>query len=479
MPNPIHATAYRDQPDEHAFVATVEGTLPAELRGTVLRNGPGRLRLGADVLNWFDGHALIAGVTFEDGRATFRSRYVHTPLLDKERAQGRILQRRVFTNHPQRWSNLGALDLGHSNMHDVFAWGEGDDRRVIASNDPGHVALDPVTLETRGPETYGGAAKKGWDIAPMPYPDPHTGNLVLWMKKGGLTDQVKFVEVDPKFQLVRETPMHKLGRGLAVIHDQRASARWYVTVESALQISLVRALWGQQTVWEALDLADAAHLVVVARDGGAMHRVALPGVKIAFHVVNAFDDGDRLVVDVAAYDGGIRFFATLPPDVRAARGIPDAHGATPRLTRFVVDTAQGKVVDKVDLGVVGDAPEVADTVMGRPYRYAYVPTRDDTDDMPDRGAYTGFGRLARLDVTTRERTTWSPGPDALVAPPTFVPRGADEGDGWLLSWVLRESGAEVVVLDAPTMTPIATVKLGIHLPTVSHTRWAPDVRLAP
>jgi all-trans-8'-apo-beta-carotenal 15,15'-oxygenase len=482
MPHAVHDAVFRDQPEEYALRATtVDGQLPPELRGTLLRNGPGRMQLGADRLNWFDGHALISGLSFDAGWATFRSRLVEAPLLSKERQANAQLKRRVFTNLPARWKNLFGLDLGNSAMHDVFAWGDGDALRVVAGNDPGHFALDPSTLATRGPERYGGTVKPGWDTGPMPCPDPHSGNLITWVKKPGLPDRLKFVEIDPRFHVVKETPWHKLGGGLAIVHDQRATARWYVTVEQGLRVSLPAALWGAEAVWDTLRPAQTATLLLVPRDGGPLRRVPLPRVRLGFHVINAFDDGDQLVADLVVYDGLVRFTAALPTAVRAARGIAEGDSARPTPTRFVIDTNTGEILSRSVLGPPGDAPEVSDAVLGRTYRFAYLAGVDDHDDVPDHGAYFYSNRLVKIDVTTGQSTTWSAGDSAVVSPPQFAarPGGRDEDDGWLLAWVLRDSGAEVVILDAQAMSPVATVRLGVHLPGVSHTRWSADVVLAP
>lgn len=79
---PLSDSVFTSQPAEHAFVATsVDGVIPRDLDGTFFRSGPGLLSAGPDPLNFFDGHALIAGLSFNDGACTFRSRRVRTPLL--------------------------------------------------------------------------------------------------------------------------------------------------------------------------------------------------------------------------------------------------------------------------------------------------------------------------------------------------------------------------------------------------------------
>ncbi|MCC7540868.1 MAG: carotenoid oxygenase family protein [Deltaproteobacteria bacterium] len=478
----IHEAAFQSQPEEHAFVA--KGVAPGALRGTFLRTGPGLLRVGADDLNFFDGHALICGLSFDDGRCTFRSRFVRTPVYEEETRSGRMTKRRLVTNLPSRWSNLFALDLGNTAMHDVYAWGG----KIVAGADPGHFALDPKTLATIGPERWSGAVSKGWETSPMPYADPRSGHLVGWLKKqGGLRpDALKMVELDDRFRVVTESTLHSLGASPAFIHDHRATERWYVLMELPARLSVARALWGAQPIFEAFSwpAGKTADLVFLprGREGGPV-RVPMPGVVIAFHVLNAFDDGAHTIVDAVTYDGVIRFTAAAARSHRERLGVAVRSGPRPVPRRYVVDVANGRIVSQRDLGDLPlEAPEVADASMGKPYRFAYGSSRPSAT-CPDAGAYFLYSGIVKVDVESGATTSWFAGEQALASPPSFVPRpgGADEDDGWLLTWVLEPEGggASVVVLDAkdPSRDPVARIELGVHLPAVSHVRFAPDVQL--
>jgi all-trans-8'-apo-beta-carotenal 15,15'-oxygenase len=485
---PVHEAVFRSQPEERAgSISDIRGTIPPELRGTFLRSGPGLMQVGSDSLNFFDGHALIAGVTFEGGAARFRSRFVRSPLYLEETAAQRLKKRRVFTNLPARWSNFFALELGNSAMHDVFSWGG----KVVASNDPGHFALDPRTFEPLGPARFGGAVRNGQEMSPMPYRDPKSGRLVGWIKKVGGTspDALSFVELDERFAVVTQTPFHRLAASPVIVHDQRATERFYVAVEQAARLSAGKAIWGASTIYDSFQtppLATATLLLVPRGREGALVRVPLPApFEVAFHVINAFDEGEgRLVVDLVAYGGRIGFSAAAPRALRDRTGAEVVHGPVPTPTRFVIDTAAGRVVESKKLGELpGEAPEVSDAVMGAPYRFAYFPTSRPDANIPDRGGYFFYGGVSKLDVESGQTRAWFAEGDAVVSPVSFVarPSASDEDDGWLLVYVLREAETEVVVLDARALDagPVATIGLGTRLPGVSHVRWAADVMLAP
>lgn len=485
--SPLYEAVYRSQPDEHAHrVTKIEGTIPKDLDGTFLRNGPGLMQVGEDAMSFFDAHALIAGVSFQNGQATFRSRFVRTPLFEKETAAKRIVKRRIFTNHPSRWSNLFALDFGNGAMHDVYAWGKGDGRRVVAGNDPGHFALDPKTLETKGPETWKGAVTKGFDTSPMPYRDPHEGRLVGWIKKQGgpRPDAIRFVELDDSFAVVKETKSFPLGASPVLVHDQRATKTWHVAIELPYRLSIGKALWGAVTPYEAFSLPEGATatLLLARRDGsGDLLRIPLPApARVAFHIVNAYDDGDRVVVDTITYDGSINFTAAGPEAYRKRTGgVPG--GPSPAPMRYVVDANEAKVVESKKLGdVAGEAPEVRDDVMGRKYRFAYFPISDGGSP-PDRNTYFYFNAIAKVDVEAGTSERWVAPESTLVSPCGFVarPSSTDEDDGWVLTYLLREDGAHLAILDARALAkgPVATLDLDVTLPGVSHTRWAEGLHL--
>lgn len=60
----------------------VTGTLPLDLNGTLVRNGPNPLSgrfAGNDVLHWWPEAAMLHAISFEDGRAVrYRNRWLRT-----------------------------------------------------------------------------------------------------------------------------------------------------------------------------------------------------------------------------------------------------------------------------------------------------------------------------------------------------------------------------------------------------------------
>ncbi len=78
------------------WIEDVEGEIPADLNGTLFRNGPGMLDInGHPIHHPFDGDGMVCAITFSNGRAHFRNRFVRTEGLSQNKRLGEF-----FTGAP-------------------------------------------------------------------------------------------------------------------------------------------------------------------------------------------------------------------------------------------------------------------------------------------------------------------------------------------------------------------------------------------
>ena len=66
----------------------MQGNIPMDLRGTLLRNGPGNFEIGSDEYGWMDGDGLVSSFVFDGGHVTARRKFVRTQALVDESAAG-------------------------------------------------------------------------------------------------------------------------------------------------------------------------------------------------------------------------------------------------------------------------------------------------------------------------------------------------------------------------------------------------------
>ena len=132
----------------------VEGTLPAELEGTLYRIGPARHDVyGERYRHWFDGDGMVHALRLSGGKAEYRNRFVAT---DKKRDED-AAQRRLYLGFgtPPAGGPLArmrhVLPKSAANTNIVFHAG-----KLLALWEAGRPwRVDPVTLETIGAKLSG------------------------------------------------------------------------------------------------------------------------------------------------------------------------------------------------------------------------------------------------------------------------------------------------------------------------------------
>jgi carotenoid cleavage dioxygenase len=196
------------------------------------------------------------------------------------------------------------------------------------------------------------------------------------------------------------------------------------------------------------------------RQGGGAVRWFDVELCYVFHTLNAYDDGDRVVIDV------VRHATMFERDVY---GVGDAPGT---LDRWTVDLARGRVSEERLDERGQELPRIDDRLVGRRHRYGYtnlVPSQRD-------GRVT-IGGLVQHDLRTGRTVPARLGPEKAASEGVFVPArdGAAEDEGWVLSVVYdpARDASDLVILDATDFggRPVATVGLPQRVPFGFHGTW--------
>jgi len=69
----------------------VIGEIPRDLNGTFFRAGPNPAFEPEGRYHWFDGDGMVHAIKIEDGRASYRNRWVESDGLKEERKAGHAL----------------------------------------------------------------------------------------------------------------------------------------------------------------------------------------------------------------------------------------------------------------------------------------------------------------------------------------------------------------------------------------------------
>ena len=150
--------------------------------------------------------------------------------------------------------------------------------------------------------------------------------------------------------------------------------------------------------------------------------------------------------------------------------------STPRLHQWRFNLNTGTVCEtKID-SVASDFPRINENFLGRANRYGYT------------GRMTGgsmplFDGIVKYDLNTNKSQTHEFGAGRYGGEAVFAPhpRGKDEDEGWLITFVYnsRESTSELVVIDAQNVTsePVARVLIPQRVPYGFHGAWISSAQL--
>ncbi|MER7498777.1 carotenoid oxygenase family protein [Nonomuraea pusilla] len=436
---------------------TVIGRIPADLNGVYLRNGPNARHPMKGRYHWFDGDGMVHAVHFENGRARYRNRWVRTRAFEAESAAGASLWTGVMENpEGNPFGNARGLPYKDTANTDViFHRG-----RVLASwylcGTP--YSLDPLSLETLGADTF--LDTLNGDFMAHPKVDERTGEL-FWFDYGPRPPYLRYGVVGRSGTVEHRVELDLPGARLP--HDMAITENHAILMDLPLYQDLDAARQGRYKLTFNRELP--SRFGVIARRG---HQVRWFEAKpcYIYHVVNAWEAGEEIVLDVCRVSRPAPHGAGSPLSRMISYLKLDA-----RMYRYRFDLRTGRTSEEyVDGDHNTEFPSIDARSTGRRTRYAYnVSVADAETNL--------FDGLVRYDNVTGAKETYFYGPGVYGSEAPFAPRDGSTGedDGYLVSFVTDAAAdrSEVQVLDASRISdgPVARVLLPQRVPLGFHATW--------
>lgn len=436
----------------------VVGELPRELNGTLYRNGANP-QFDTPGAHWFFGDGMLHAFRLENGRASYRNRWVRTPKWLAEHDAGRALFGTFNRKLPGVPSSV-TEDGGVANTNILFHGG-----RLLALEE-GHLPteIEPDTLATRGYCDYGGAIKGPFTAHPKI--DPVTGEMMFfgYNAAGPLMPGMSYGVVDAAG---RVTQFERFKAPYAaMVHDFIVTSRHVLFPILPLTGSLWRAIRGKPPY--AFEPKKNSYVGVMKRGGSTKDIRWFRGdACYVFHVMNAFDDGDRIEALVMQSE--------QPPLFTDADGRPnDPDKSRARLCRWSFDlSGASDEFGRAYLDdITGEFPRIDERRAGLSHQHGWYACAN-----PSSPLLGGLSGIVHVDGNGRRRGQYLLPSGDTTSEPVFVPRSADaaEGDGWLLAvvWRARDNRSDLAVFNATDVAagPIALVELGHRVPDGFHGNW--------
>ena len=442
----------------------VQGTLPSWLSGMLLRTGPAQYEVGQEhYRHWFDGLAMLHRFSFHDGAVSYANRFLQSRTYQSNKEAGRITYAE-FATDPCRslfkrivttflWEVSDNANVNISKLGENF---------VSLTEVPLPVMFDPQTLETLGVFNFDDTLA-GQVTTAHPHYDPslQAGISYLAHLAQKSSYNVYAIPDGGKRRLLGTIPTKEP----AYMHSFGMTERYVILAEYPLMVNPLTMLVSGKPFIENYHWKPerGAHFLVLdKRDGSLVGRYESEPF-FAFHHVNAFEQGDEIIVDISAYPD-----PTIIQDLYLENLIgPNSRAISDgQLRRYRIPLKGTFSAYDVLSQESFDLPKINYAHSnGRDYRFAYgVGRRKETpQDFQN--------QLVKVDVQTRETQCWFeedcyPGEAIFVA----APNATREDEGVLLSIVLdgKKGTSFLLVLDAPSFRELARASVPHHIPFSFH-----------
>jgi beta,beta-carotene 9',10'-dioxygenase len=443
----------------------VKGELPAWLSGSLVRVTPAKFDVGEKrtLRHWFDGLAMLHRFAFADGRVSYANRFVESDAY--KRAQRGDGTGQGFATDPcraifKRVQSIFSPDFSDNPNVNLMRLGE---RYVAMTETPLPVEFDAETLATLGHA----AEAPGQVTTAHPHHDRERGEAVNYAVHMGARSsyRVYTTSADDSRRTVAEVPVKEP----AYMHSFGMTERYAILVEYPLVVNPLRLAAGGSSFIESYRWRPerGTRFLVIDRHDGGVKMTATAESFFCFHHVNAWEDGDDVVVDLVAYED-----SSVIDDLYIDRLRSGNAAAPSQLRRYRVRAGEERAEGEVLLDRTVELPRIDYArVNTRPHRTVYAAGM--RPDEPD-----WLNELVKFDVADRTLSTWHED-GCYPGEPVFAGRpGRDrEDDGAVLSVVFDSSSGRsfLLVLDATTFEEQARAEVPHHVPFGFHGQFMSGV----
>mmetsp|Transcript_12583 Transcript_12583/g.49029 ORF Transcript_12583/g.49029 Transcript_12583/m.49029 type:complete len:659 (-) Transcript_12583:4489-6465(-) len=501
-----YSTGYASVPgltyERSEWITDIEGQIPKELEGTLLRNGPAMYVRGEGAerfeKSYLDGDGMVTSVAIKDGKAYFRNKFVRTEDFDKEEKLGKYTEPSIFTAKDPRkpaffWRLFndilaGNLKRKQNGAYNVLNWGG----NLVAVDYKKPYELDPDTLDTIGHAASPlSSVMHTSHYRTVDEPDGSGRRCVAFLNEvdwRSETTKAVFYEFD---EAGNEVSRRAYDYPASYVHDLVVTDNYYILFDCPIKIDFPAVFTKyifqksclSELICEDTDRRPLFRMFPRRGDSREVITIEADYWCYAYHHVNGFENSDgKIFFDTCTWDKFTLYFTDICS--------PNGQENFPRmkLSRFVIDVDSRKATHHCLSDLPCELPITSWDYTGKPYRHMYLSSSVGTNEAGVNGPMQALTKvtLPTIDALGDAREQeWIPGESKFAMEPFFVARkGAiDEDDGWVVALVHDANyaksdfggrGTEMVIIDAKKFEegPVARIRLPVYIPFGVHGSWS-------
>jgi carotenoid cleavage dioxygenase-like enzyme len=447
-------------------LTAVEGELPRDLDGVYLRNTENPLHPALKTYHPFDGDGMVHVVGFRDGKAFYRNRFIRTDGFLAENEAGEPLWPGLaepvqLSKREQGW---GARTLmKDASSTDVIV------HRGIALTSFYQCGdlyrIDPYSAKTLGKENWNGSFPFEWGVSAHPKVDNKTGEL-LFFNYSKQEPYMHYGVVDESNELAHYVDIPLPGPRLP--HDMAFTENYAILNDFPL-------------FWDPRLLEHNVHLprfypdmpsrfaVIPRRGDTADIRWFEADPTFVLHFVNAYEDGDEIVLD-GFFEGEPQPLDTGGTKWDRLFRFLALDRLQSRLHRWRLNLLTGAVNEEQLSESITEFGTINPGYAAGSYRYTYAAT--------GKPGWFLFDGLVKHDVRTGTQETYPFGDGVYGSETAMAPRvdGAGEDDGYLVTLTtdMNADASYCLIFDAARVGdgPVCKLQLPERISSGTHSTWA-------
>ena len=414
----------------------VKGEVPKEINGLYIRYGMNPRSGFSD--HWFFGNGMLHGFNFEDGKVSYKNRYVRTPYYEKDLD---II------------GSFGDLSASPANTHII------KHADKFLALEEAHLPWEvDENLETKGVYDFNGKLKGAMTAHPRTC--PKTGELLFFSYSVMSEPYLTYYRVNPVGKLVQIEPI-ELPRAV-MMHDWNVTENHVVFMDLPIISDMNLAVETGSPFGFKPEFG--ARLGVMPREGSNSDvRWFDIDPCYVFHPLNSYEEGNKIILHVCRQQEAM------------VGGFQDIYGGettVARLWKWTIDLELGSVKEEQIDDAPCDFPRIDDRRIGFKNDYGYFTTLE-----TDVESLTIGRHLLKYDLVNGKRLTHDLGENVTGGEALFVPRTANssEDDGWVISlaYEAETDRSKLLIINSQDFesAPVAEIYAPQRVPNGAHGSW--------